>query len=344
MKALFSLFTINLTILSLCLHCISYKAQAKKNITSKKIDLAQKYFKKKQCSKMIALLNDHTSSLNSVWLKKMAYCFKKTHNLTQEQNIYTQLLANKPEDYFSHFTLARLYQKESLQKTPQPLLTNLATKHFRLTIKIKKAFIPAYNALFKIFKKQKNYYEIQVLAENLLKVKKNNKQALINLCFSYFKQDYIEETIALCKKAIKNTKKTPLADNFVYLSLSLHKQKKGSGEKLLLYAEKKFSKSLLVAETLANKYYKEKKYTLSSKYYKKVVALKSKDFHTLENATWSFFKIKKYELSLRALKQLCSVNKQEGVHIARTAISKLEKNQQKKWLSPYKLSLATDCH
>lgn len=332
---------------------VSYKAQAKESaaktkltsrVNLKKLKLAQKYFKTKKCSKMITLLNAHTNSLDTIWLKKMAYCFKKTKNLKQQQNIYTQLLTKNPNDYFSHFSLARLYQKENLQKTPEAVLTNLAIKHFRLAVKIKKTFIPAYNSLFNIFDKHKNYYEVQALAESLLKVKPNNKQALIRLCFSYFKQDYIEETIQWCKAAIKYNVKTPLADNFVYLSISLNKRQKSSGEKLLLSTGEKFPKSLLVMETLANKYYAEKKYVLSSKYYKRMLKLKSKNFNSLQQAIWSFFEIKKYKLSLSAVKQLCLINKQEAVHIIRTAVSKLEKAKEKKWISPYKISLATDCH
>ncbi|MBE8163446.1 MAG: hypothetical protein HAW63_05620 [Bdellovibrionaceae bacterium] len=344
MKALFSIFNINLVIILFLLLNLPYKAEANKALTAKKTSLAKKYFKQKQCAKVIAVLNNHINQLDSIWLKKMAYCFKRTNNLQQEKNIYKHLVGKNPKDYFSHFALARLYQKENVKKASQSELTNLAIKHLRLSIKIKATFLPPYNALSKILKKQNNYYDLQNLSENFLKMSKNNKKALANLCLSYFKQDYIEESIIWCKKAIKYNKTSPLPALFVYLSINLEKKKQGSGEKLLFYTGRKFPKSLLVAETLANKYYKENNHNLSSRYYAKVIRFKSKNLNTLEQAIWSFFAVKKYNLGLVALKQLCSLNKREGVHIAKTAISKLETSQEKKWLSPYKVSLAKNCY
>ncbi|MBE8221961.1 MAG: hypothetical protein HAW60_04445 [Bdellovibrionales bacterium] len=344
MKALFSIFTINLIAVMLCVVCTSNNAYAENKGILKKLNIAKKHFKKKECKKMIEVLNQSIADLSSMWLKKMAYCFKKTNNLKQGQNIYIQILHKNPNDYFSHFALAKLYQKENLQKKDKAPIAKLVSKHFRLAVKKKKTFVAAYYYLFKILRKEKNYYEIQALSEALLKSVKNNKKALVNLCFSYFKQDYVYESVIWCKQAIKHNKKTPIAENFVYLSISLNKQREKSGDKLILYAEKKFPKSLIIAETLANKYYKYKKYSLSSKYYKKIIELKSKDFNSLKNAIWNFFETKKYDLALKAVKQLCSINKQDAVHVVRTAINKLETSNQKQWLSPYKLSLAKDCY
>lgn len=319
-------------------------APAKPAVDIKKIALATKYFSKKKCLKMTKLLQKDLEDLNLVWLKKMAYCFKKIKNLKQEKIVYSQILNKNSKDYLSHFKLAELYQTKGLDtNTPSPN-NPLATKHFKLAIQSKQNFVPAYLALFNIFKVQKNYYDIQVFAETLLKIKPNNKIALNQLCFSYFKQNYIKETIKMCQQAIKYNVKNPLADNLVYLAVSLNKKDKNSGKQLLLKTEKTFSTSLLATEQLANYFYQEKNYLLSSQYYKKVLNLKSKNFSSLTQAVWSFFKNNNYQLSLTSLKQLCLINKQHAVHLMRTVISKLEGKNQKKWIQPYKLSLAKDCY
>jgi tetratricopeptide (TPR) repeat protein len=220
------------------------------------------------------------------------------------------------------------------------LLTRIGNAHFmrlkmtdakeslKKAIEINKTYLPAYEAMAKVY--EKNPYELRILYQDMVEVFGPKASFLTKLCAICTNDGDNEQGEQLCKQGVQVD--ATIADNHV--NLGVIAKQKGEAEKariLLRAAAEKFQSSEFAQFQYANFLESEKNDVDSYKYYERCLAIDPDSERCLLGFASTAVQLQKNEKSHTAFIKLCRKSGRKNSLAVRKAIKLLRQRKDSEW-------------
>jgi tetratricopeptide (TPR) repeat protein len=198
-------------------------------------------------------------------------------------------------------------------------------------------FYMAYQVLVHIYEKQKNYYELRLLYQDIIAKFGERYEFISKLCERSTLDGFYDLSKKYCELGTDIAPKEPLC--LIYLGITQkYTGQKELAEKSLRRAADSFSKSEF-AQVSAGEYFEgEKNYIEAYKYFHRGIQANPKSVKALLGVGESGVEIQKLQEALDAYIQLCKIDKSTVAQFRKSAnILRLAKNQT--WLAKFEAGI-----
>ena len=229
------------------------------------------------------------------------------------------------------------YKDPIVGTNPRKDTEALAIASFRKSVKIRPTFLPSYQALIKIFRRNKNNYELKETYLNMSAQFGLKADFAENLCAITSDEGFITDALRYCTQAIKLNPKS--SASYAYLALSHYdKGEKNEAREILAKATRRFPNSFIVNGTLGEILYQEKSYKMAIKHLKRAAKLNKKSTRVQLALAHSLFETGKYKAALSSYLKSCRIDNQT-VTALKVASSKLNHANKRDLASVYKSTI-----
>jgi len=273
--------------------------------------LAEAELKLNHNDRVVELLNPYTDVASPHGYITLSRAYAKKKDYASLVRILILLSEKSKDDYLVQFMLgdARLKLAQILKdEQAKRDMEAQAISDFRTVIRLKKNFLPAYDALTNYFIIRDANHEAREILSDLLKVTKRNARAYQDLCRLFAIDGYLSQAVQHCLRAIQYNKNVP--DNYVYLAQAYFDQQEVTkAEKALIQAAQKFPNSEYVQYGAGSYYYQKKNYPVAAKYFKRAVASDQKSGRSQRGLANSLFELKEYVEAIPHFTAACEADK-----------------------------------
>lgn len=217
------------------------------------------------------------------------------------------------------------------RKTSQKDSNQLAIDHFKKAIESNSKYQPAYEALIRHYEaridhldklkqdKQKNYYELRILYQDMLKVFGERADHLSALCRINTLDAQLDQAQEVCLKAIEKNKADP--QPYVYLGLAFRQaQDADEAKKYLRFASSRFTKSELAQVTWADFLEEQKDYIQAYKHYLDATVINDKSGDAWRGVGRNAIQINKADEAYNAFQKACGYDPKSAAPDLRRAL------------------------
>ncbi len=215
-----------------------------------------------------------------------------------------------------------------------------AIASYKSALSVYKKHLPASWGLVEIYEKQKNMYEMRLVLTDILKYFPRNTRAISKLCQTDTEENFFENAISSCQRAIFLDNK--IASNHIYLGLAYkYTNKTQSAMRILTRAAKQFPRSEFAQYVVASLSEDTSNWEAALKYFRQCTTADRKSERCYLGQGRVLLEMKKYKESLSAYVQACNINKSSYSKILE-AVGKLRQNRVYTWSNKFKHS-ARNC-
>lgn len=294
-----------------------------------RFELAKEYFDSSQYQKASELLMEKSEALNQDSLILLVTCFQKLNDPIHELKFLEQLTASYPKFAQGFVLLGDFHFKKSLEKNdPRSSMNSLAA--YKAAIEINIVHRPAYEGLLKAYEKYKNFYELRILLEDMVKRFGKSSDLLSHLCRRHTVDGYFVTGRKSCIEAISINNSNP--DNYIYLSLIENNEGNlPKAEALLKKATTLFPLSEFAASNYADFLIQQKNLPSAESFYKNATNANNQSFRAQIGLAKVAFELKHYESALNAYKIACDLNPFHSIKSLKRASDLLRHRREEKF-------------
>lgn len=296
--------------------------------------LAEGMIEKEQYSQATKLLWKHIDTMERADILVLAKAHEKAKEPMEMIRALNLILSKNQKDAE---VLTLIGKAHLLQKKPKD-----AREKFAAALEVNKKYEPAYNGLIELYGNtdKPNYYELRILFQDMIENIGARHQYLVKLCEINTLDGTFEAAIKECKAAI--TKKTKLADAYVYLGLSYRATgDEQKGLNTLKKAANEFSNSELAQYTYAKILEEKKNYIQALEYFKAGTDIDEKSARSWLGLANSSFELRKYDVAIDAFRKACKFERRNAAAF-RKAASILRNQRNTEWAEKY-ISASEHC-
>jgi tetratricopeptide (TPR) repeat protein len=310
--------------------------QAPENLKLRQ-SLAQMYFDEGKFADAADTLRLKAEKLPKESLSLLAQTYEKLNDPINENKFLEQLTANFPQ-YAPGFVQlgAYLYRTSQIKNDPRISMNCLAA--YKAAIEINRTYRPAYDGLIGAYEQYKNYYELRILLEDMLKRFGKAPEILANLCRRNTIDGYFSNARRTCIDAIGSDSKN--AENYVYLSLIENNQGNlKRAESLLKKVTAKFPQSEFAHSNYADYLAQQKNLPGAESYFKNATLADKKSYRAQIGLAQTSFELKHYETALAAFREACTLFPHQTYRKLKKAADLLRHRKEKNLEEVYLISM-----
>jgi len=311
--------------------CVSFLDNHRGLTTAWAYDLpaAQGAYHKKDFAKVIQLLSPQVEKLDRQGLMLLGSSYSHEKNPAAAIKVYTAALSKNNNDVESKTLigleqLALNQEKDALQTLKEALETN-------------NKYLPAYQALVKIYEKRNNKYELRLLYQDMITHVGERAEFVTKLCELTTMDGLYDLAFDYCERGMKL--EPTEAANFVYFGMA--NKETGNIAQANGYFKKasaSFPKSELAQYTYGKYLADDKNFISAYSAYQKAVAADPKSSRSLLGFAQASFEIQKYAESLESFGKLCMLDKTSLPYFRRAANS-LRTLKSEDWLKKFEVGI-----
>ena len=268
-------------------------------------NLAQAYFDIGKYDLVVEVLRLKAEKLPQDSLALLSQSYQKLNDPLNERKFLDQLTVNYPKFAQGFVLLGDYYYRNSLIKNDPGLSMNCLVA-YRTAIELNPAYRPAYDGLVMAYEKFKNFYELRILLEDMVKKFGKSPDILSSLCRRNTIDGYFVNARKVCTDAMSIDVKNP--ENTIYLSLVENNEGEISrADTLLKNITEKFPESEFANSNYADFLIQQKNYPGAESLYRAAVKANPKSFRAQIGLAQTCFELKHYEPALEAFKDACFI-------------------------------------
>jgi tetratricopeptide (TPR) repeat protein len=261
---------------------------------------------------------EHLTESELVLLTKAHYINKDYFETMKAANL---VLAKNEQNFeaLTYLGLAQLRKKKDRE----------AKDYFRRANEANPTYMPAINGLVEIYDKSKNYYELRLVYQDLIKHTGEKPEFLTKLCDINTKDAITDQAQTYCRKAVQASPEVP--ENYSNLGVvykNIHDLPKAKLQ--LQLAADKFPKSDVNQLTYAQFLEEQKNFIDAFKYYSRCVKINEYIENCWVGYASSSYQIQKFAETMVGLKKACNFNKKHSF-LGRKASSFARSSKQEDW-------------
>ncbi|MFP5518426.1 MAG: tetratricopeptide repeat protein [Bdellovibrionia bacterium] len=234
-------------------------------------------------------------------------------------------VANNENDHVGWTIKGRAKLKQKQEKT--------AMEAFNKAVSLKPDYEPAYLPLIDFYHGKKNYYELRIVLQDMIKNIGKRPHYYRQLCQLSIDDKTYEQALGICREGIGLDSTIP--ENHTNLGLAqLKTENEVEGMKTLETAAKKFSKSDYAQIQLALVLFEKKDFIKALQFFKRSVVANEKSAIGWTGLGESAFEIQKYEDSLGAFSKACKLDRSMAPKFRKAMIT-LRNANNREWTAAF---------
>lgn len=296
----------------------------------KAVDEARLLIDKQKYDDAIARLKAVNDPPQSEVLRLLAHALLKKKDYLEAIRALEIAVATNPRDFRAYSDLGGIYLESGrLDK---------ANENIRKAIDINSLYRPAYDELLALFEKKKSNYEMRIVIADMISKFGEKAEFLHQLCRLYALDNYSENAITACQRAISADPK--MADSHVYLGLTYkHSETPKQGETIIFKTADHFPKSEFAQFTAGQSSDETKNFERSTKYYLRGLSADKNSQRCRLGLARAYYSLKNYAESLKYYSASCKADRTVLKEFQKTA-SLIRMANDNEWYE--KFNLATE--
>lgn len=288
---------------------------------------AQKAFESGDYKTAENLYWKNIENLSLIDLRYLMRSSEKNQHFEEVLKSANLILAQNEKDEEALTAIGRYHSRRTSQKNSN----QLAIDHFKQAIESNSKYQPAYEALIQHYEnrmavqerlkqsKQKNYYELRILYQDMLSVFGERADHLTALCRINSLDAQLDQAQETCLKAIQKDKNS--AEPYVYLGKAYEQaQDAENARKYLSTAAQKFPESKIAQIGWGNYLENQKNYIQAFKAFSLATQADSKSGDAWRGVGRTALQINKYEESFSAFRKACGLDPKSSATDLRRAV------------------------
>ena len=283
--------------------------------------LAELYKRLKQADKIIDTLAPYANEIDLRSYTTLAYAYKMQKNDASEIKAWQAIIKKQqPPSFRPHFALAQVYKKNKQNIE--------AEEQYKKALQMAPKHLPSFNALFDLYFQQDDYDTAKQLVLKQIELLGERKNFLHKLCAVHIENNFIQEGVKACTKAVEAESSYP--ESPIYLARALRALgQELKAEKMMNQTARKFTNSEFVQWSVGEYFFQKQQYTVAARYLKKAVQIKAQSARSLLALAMALFHDKKYTQALPMYLRSCKNDStRASLMELRTAIAYLRQNNQ----------------
>ena len=283
---------------------------------------AQKLAKEKKWKKAISLLEPLSEELPQEALLKLSSYYGKLKDFPSEIRHLNTLIDKNPKRALYYFRRGLSYSRIHSDKKSEQVKFNIqAIDNLQKAIKLQPKLKAPYESLLEVFNRTNNSFEARPLVLDMVQQFGEHPKYITELCRLHIKDEYIDDGIQFCKKAITKNPKEPM--NYIFLAKGqTHKGSHEQAKTTLLQASQRLPHSAHIQEANGHYHLSKKNFATAIKYFQRAIVKDPSLVHSHVGLANSHFEQKDYKKALSSFINACRLDKSQTKSY-RLAITKL---------------------